>query len=170
MRWVFAYGSLVFRPGFAYVRREIASIAGWERRLDQGSPDHRGTERLLGRVATLVRAPDARCVGVAYAIDEAEADDVLAMLDVREQGGYTRFHVDASLASGESVRAVTWIAAPDNPWFLGPAPLDAMIAQIRAARGPSGTNLEYVARLVESMRTLGIDDPHLAALAERLEG
>ncbi len=31
--WVFGYGSLMWRPGFAYVDRRPALLRGWRRRL-----------------------------------------------------------------------------------------------------------------------------------------
>ncbi|MBC8071010.1 MAG: gamma-glutamylcyclotransferase, partial [Deltaproteobacteria bacterium] len=39
--WVFGYGSLLWRPGFAYADRAPALLRGWSRRFYQGSPDHR---------------------------------------------------------------------------------------------------------------------------------
>jgi cation transport regulator ChaC len=168
--WIFAYGSLLWRPGFVFARRSAAFLEGWERRLDQGSPDHRGTPEKLGRVATLVRAEGRRCGGAVYLIAESERAEVLAALDHRERGGYDRVEVDAILAdpAGDPVRAVVWVASPDNPYHLGPAPIDAMIRQIRAAVGPSGANVEYVLRLGETLRALGVDDPHVAEVAARL--
>jgi cation transport protein ChaC len=164
--WLFGYGSLIWRPGFPFEERLAAVAHGFERRLDQGSPDHRGTPERLGRVATLAPAPGRRCGGVIYRLAEDGAKAILDALDVREQGGYDRVELDATtVGEGRSVRAITWLAAPGNPYHLGPAPLDAMVAQIRGAVGPSGTNRAYVLALDEALRALGIEDPHVAEVA-----
>jgi cation transport regulator ChaC len=168
--WIFGYGSLIWRPGFLYRARRVAFIEGFERRLDQGSPDHRGTPERLGRVATLVRAEGARCGGVVYEIHETERDAILEALDLREQGGYERLVVSARLAepgAGE-VTATTWVASPENPYHLGSALLDAMIAQIEEASGPSGSNVEYVLRLAEALREHRIADPHVGEVEDAL--
>ncbi len=170
---VFGYGSLLFRPDFPYAERRGAYVRGWQRRLDQGSPDHRGTPSLLGRVATLVRAPEARCGGAVYTVESAHRDEVLALLDHRERGGYARIEVEAFLvgseiAPGAMVLATTWIATTDNPYYLGPAPFDAMVAQIRAAVGPSGANVDYVRKLAGALAELGVDDPDIARIADAL--
>lgn len=165
--WIFAYGSLLWRPGFPFERRAAAFLEGWERRLDQGSPDHRGTPEKLGRVATLIRAEGRRCGGAVYLVAEPDRDEVLAALDHRERGGYVRVEADAILVdpAGDPVRVVVWVASPDNPYHLGSAPIDEMVRQIRAAIGPSGANVEYVLRLCETLRALGVDDAHVAEVA-----
>ncbi len=166
--FVFGYGSLLFRPGFPYEDRLLATVRGFARRLDQGSPDHRGTPERLGRVATLARAPGAACVGAVYRVADADADAVLAAIDLREQGGYERIRVVAETAGGGSVDAVTWVASPGNAYHLGPAPIAEMVAQIRAAVGPSGPNRDYVIALDATLRGLGIEDPHVAEVAREL--
>ena len=168
--WIFAYGSLIWRPGFAHRERHVAYIDGFERRLEQGSPDHRGTPDRLGRVATLVRAEGARCGGVVYAIPVDESEAILTALDAREQGGYARIEVTATLAPPEegTVRAVTWVATSENPYHLGPASLDEMAAQIHGAVGPSGTNIEYVLRLAEALLEHRIEDAHILELSAAL--
>jgi cation transport protein ChaC len=168
--WVFGYGSLIWRPGFAFVERCAARVDGFERRLDQGSPDHRGTPARLGRVATLMPAPGRWCEGVVYHLAEDRAPAILEMLDVREQGGYHRFELTAHTieSTPREVRALTWVAAPDNPYHLGPAEVRVMVAQIRAATGPSGANVEYVLALDQALRGLGFADPHVAAVVAAL--
>jgi len=168
--WIFGYGSLIWRAGFPFERREAAHVRGWTRRLDQGSPDHRGTPERLGRVATLVRAPGARCGGAAYLVADHLADEVLAALDHRERGGYERISVAAWLDGGEVVSATTWIASADNPYHLGAAPLADMVAQICAAVGPSGSNVEYVVELARALEALRVDDPHIRAVSDALRG
>jgi cation transport regulator ChaC len=167
--WIFGYGSLLFRPGFPYETRLSAIVRGFRRRLDQGSPDHRGTPARLGRVATLIRDPLASSGGAVYRVAERDAEAVLRQLDHREKGGYERIEVDALLLDGSaSVRAITWIASPDNPYHLGPADLPQMVAQIRASHGPSGSNVEYVLSLAATLAELGIDDPHITEIARAL--
>jgi cation transport regulator ChaC len=168
--WIFGYGSLIWRPGFSYRARRVAFIEGFARRLDQGSPDHRGTPERLGRVATLVRAEGALCGGVVYDLHDLERDAILEALDVREQGGYERVIVNARLAEegAGTVPAITWVASPENRYHLGPALLEAMLEQIEEASGPSGSNIEYVLRLAEALLEHRIDDAHVSEVAQAL--
>jgi cation transport regulator ChaC len=168
--WVFGYGSLLWRPGFPFVERCPAFVEGYVRRLDQGSPDHRGTPERLGRVATLVAAPGGRCGGAVHRIPDADAEAVLAALDVREQGGYDRLELRATTLETppRHLSALTWVATPDNPYHLGPAPFAEMAAQIRAAVGPSGANLDYAMALDRALSALGFVDPHVAGVVAAL--
>jgi cation transport regulator ChaC len=166
--WVFGYGSLIWRPGFPFEERRAAFVDGFVRRLDQGSPDHRGTPERLGRVATLVASPGQRCGGVVYRLSHETAAATLAALDVREQGGYERLDLTAHVQGGGAVPAITWVATAENPYHLGEASLDAMVAEIRGAVGPSGANVEYVLALDRALRELDIVDAHVAALAAAL--
>ncbi|MEI8259106.1 MAG: gamma-glutamylcyclotransferase [Deltaproteobacteria bacterium] len=170
MAFVFGYGSLLFRPDFPHVPPpRVALVRGWMRRFDQGSPDHRGTPERLGRVVTLVPHEGAECAGAVFEITDENEASVLAALDHRERGGYERCTVDAQVrGTGERVRAVTWVARTDNEFYLGPASVEAMVAQISGATGPSGTNAEYVLRLARILGEWGIEDPHVAAVANGL--
>lgn len=162
--WIFGYGSLVWRPAFAYVERRPAAILGWRRRFWQGSIDHRGVPGAPGRVATLVPEEGARCAGVAYMPEPSRREAILAALDHREKGGYT--HHVAALHGQEGVfgRALVYVATPTNPNWLGPAPAARIAAQIRGSRGPSGPNDEYLLRLAEALREMGEHDPHVFEL------
>ena len=161
----------MWRTEFPFERRAAAVIRGWERRLDQGSPDHRGTPERLGRVATLVRTDGGSCAGAAYLVKEEDRATVLAILEHRERGGYDRVEVQATLPLEEvvtHVTAVTWVASPENPFHLGRTDLATMAEQIRAASGPSGTNRDYVLSLAEALAVLGVVDSQITALATLL--
>jgi cation transport regulator ChaC len=168
--WLFAYGSLIFRPSFAFVERRRAYVAGWARRFWQGSPDHRGVPDSPGRVVTLVAAPGEVCGGCAYRIEHDEADAILAALDHREQAGFERRILPLREEPGAEAFAdgLTWIAGEDNRHFLGPMPEPEIAAVIRERRGPSGPNAEYVVLLAEALRSLGIVDPHVERIAGHL--
>jgi cation transport regulator ChaC len=169
-RWIFGYGSLVWRPAFDYVERVPGAICGFTRRFWQGSPDHRGAPDAPGRVVTLVPEAEARCAGMAYRVAPGVWHDVLARLDERESGGFERLEVPIALhdASTREVPGLVYVAAAGNPNYLGPAPVEEIARQVRRSRGQSGTNLEYVLRLRDALEGLGVDDPHVAEIAALL--
>ena len=166
--WIFGYGSLIFRPSFPFVEKAGAWVSGYERRLWQGSTDHRGVPGAPGRVATLIEAPGARCWGVAYRIDRQDIAAVLAHLDHREKGGYERREVMLEFEGASPVPGTVYFASSTNPSFLGPAPLEEIVAQVRSAIGPSGRNADYVLRLAAALRESNVDDPHVFAVANAL--
>ena len=168
-RWIFGYGSLVWRPAFAHGERRPAFVDGFVRRFWQGSTDHRGVPGAPGRVVTLLPDPAGRVFGAAYRVPPEEEAEVMANLDHREKGGYERCEVTLHLHRGdrhevERVEGLVYRATPENPNYLGPASLEAIALQVLRSSGPSGANLEYVLRLAESLRELGAEDDHVFAL------
>jgi len=168
--WIFGYGSLVWRAGFPYAERCPAWIRGYSRRFWQGSTDHRGVPGAPGRVVTLVRDPDAVCFGMAYRLRAGDLEHVLDHLDHRERGGYDRERVPLHFEASERPVVTAWLyrATPANRNYLGPADLQAIAAQVRSARGPSGPNVEYVLELDRFLRHHRAEDTHVAELAQLL--
>lgn len=170
--WIFGYGSLIWRPDFAFSQRVRGFVRGWSRRFWQGSPDHRGVPEAPGRVVTLVPDPHESCWGVAYRLSEDTASATLALLDWREREGYQRheveFHAVDRTSPGGAWRALVYVARPDNRHYLGPAALENIALQIRSASGPSGANSAYVLELEAALRALDVSDPHVSEVAEAL--
>lgn len=169
-RWIFGYGSLVWRPGFDHLERSPGYIRDFARRFWQGSPDHRGVPEAPGRVVTLAPQPGTICRGMGYRVAPESWQDVLRLLDDRESGGFERIAVELyfSDASRSAAPALVYVAQAGNPNFLGPAPLGEMVAQIRRARGKSGSNAEYLLRLAGALRELDVEDEHVFDLAEQV--
>ena len=156
LSWVFGYGSLIWRQDFPFVESRRARIDGWSRRLWQGSHDHRGVATDPGRVVTLKKAPGEHCYGRAFLVEPV----VLEHLDHREKNGYERHDLTIYFDDGEEP-GITYVAPIGNFAFLGDAPVDEMIEQIRRCEGPSGRNIDYVLELARALRQLDIEDPHV---------
>jgi len=169
-RWVFGYGSLVWRPAFPFLERRPGYICGWARRYWQGSTDHRGVPEAPGRVVTLIPAPHCQCWGIAYRVAPDAWQRVTATLDHRERGGFDRKYVTVEFREPDhsAVRAVVYVATERNPNYLGPASDAEIAAQIRNAHGPSGANAEYALELAAALRGIEAVDDHVFTIADLL--
>lgn len=61
---------------------------------------------------------------------------------------------------------VIYVGLDTNPWFVGPLSIEEMSRLIITARGPSGSNREYLYNLANSMRDIApdVEDDHLFGL------
>lgn len=160
--WLFAYGSLLWRPGVEYDVQTPGRIGGWSRRFWQGSPDHRGTLEKPGRVVTLVPEPGRQVTGVVYRLLGQCHASTLEYLDHRESGGYQRCWVSVERREAGPVRALTYVALPGNPHYLGPADPATLRAHIMQSAGPSGRNIEYHQSLIAALQQLELSRGELA--------
>lgn len=163
--WVFAYGSLMWRPGFESLEAHRAIILGYRRCFCIYSVHHRGSHRRPGLVLGLDRG--GSCHGVVYRIAADKAAGVLAYLKAREQinGVYRQASAPVSLDDGSHRDAVCFIAETAHPSYTGRLPIARQARLIRAAEGISGTNLEYLASTLEHLAALGIRERELERVA-----
>jgi cation transport regulator ChaC len=118
---------------------------------------------------TLLPVEGARCWGKVYRVDPSREAETMAMLNHREKAGYA-LHTVAVNTEGGVLQAHVYVGGPQNPHFLGPAPFQQMLAQIRESEGPSGSNRDYVLQLAEALRGRAKpqDEADLFGLAEGL--
>lgn len=166
--WVFGYGSLMWRPGFAFRERHRAHLRGYHRALCVFSHVHRGTPATPGLVLGLDRG--GRCRGVAFQVPADEEASTLAYLREREQvtAVYLERRVRIRLDDGREVGAVTYVADRTHPQYAGRLPLEDLLRLVRQGVGVSGANPDYVRATHQHLIELGVSDPVLAGIAARL--
>ena len=81
--WVFGYGSLMWRPGFAFLERQAATLHGRRRACCIYSVHHRGTPERRGLVLGLAPGGATRCS--AFLVADADWSETYAYLREREQ-------------------------------------------------------------------------------------
>lgn len=170
--WVFGYGSLMWKPGFAFERSAPARLDGWHRALCIRSEHWRGTPERPGCVLGL--APGGSTVGRAFAIDAREEAAILEALDARENVRgylYERRKVPITLLdTGEVVSAWTYLARTADPRFERDLPRAEILRRLREAHGLGGSNLDYLRETVAHLAELGIREHELETLlAEALD-
>lgn len=150
---VFAYGSLLWRPGFSPASATPALLEGWRRSWCVDSTLHRGTPQQPGLVLGLVEG--GSCCGVLYEVKAGEEELVRRYLDEREmaEAGYVPATVLVRAARG-AVEALTYLADPERCDVLDPA---QTLARISSAAGSSGSNLDYVLQTLAALAGLPVD-------------
>ena len=168
--WVFGYGSLLWNPGFEPIEQMRADLPGYRRSFCMLSIHHRGTPEDPGLVLALDKAEATDlCAGLALRVDEREAEQVLQELRAREliSSAYVERWADLPLADGRRARAVTYVVDRDHAQYCCYG-LDQQAEIIARAVGGRGPNPEYLYKTADILRDLGIPDPQLDYLAEKV--
>jgi cation transport protein ChaC len=158
--WLFAYGSLMWRPDLDFTEQRVARLRGWHRRFCLWQWRFRGTPERPGLMLALDRG--GSCVGVTYKVVGPDLRAKVMPVWRREMRGrgYRPRYVLARTPEGP-VRALTFVANREGQRYAGRLS-DAEIAQrIALACGPTGPSAEYLLNTVAHCERLGIHDRHL---------
>jgi glutathione-specific gamma-glutamylcyclotransferase len=165
-RWIFAYGSLMWRPGFPVLEAAHAQLAGHHRCFCIYSTHHRGSAERPGLVLGLDRG--GVCQGIAYRVAGSEAPAIFDYLRARElvNGVYREALVPVTLAGQprRHVTALAFIVERAHPSYAPRLALSEQARLIRGAKGISGTNLDYLANTMRHLEELGIRERPLERL------
>lgn len=166
--WIFAYGSLIWDPGFACRERVPARLWGYHRAMCVYSHVWRGTPARPGLVLGLDRG--GSCRGIALRVAGAEAGAVIEYLEARERVTEVYFArtVPVTLGGGarrRRVAALTYVADRGHRQYAGKLPAAQAARLIRAGRGRGGGNVDYLDTTVRHLAELGIPDAPLSRLA-----
>ena len=167
--WVFAYGSLMWNPGFEYAEAKPGQLYGYHRRLCLWSVRYRGTVDHPGLVLGLDRG--GSCHGYVYRVARKLTASVVDYLCDRELliGSYDPRLVPVNLSDGRRVSALTFVCKPDHPHFARRLTMDETVAVVNAARGDRGCNRSYVINTVSHMDSMNIRNTELHRVAKRLD-
>jgi cation transport protein ChaC len=164
--WIFAYGSLMWRPGFLFEEASHALLEGAHRALCVYSIHHRGCKARPGLVFGLDKG--GKCEGMAFRVASHRAQDTRAYLARRENITHTyqatMKPVKLLDGSHRAVDALCFIADRHHPQYAGRPPLDAQAWLVRRSVGQSGRNLDYVVNTMLHLRELGVHDRELERL------
>ncbi|MBK0326355.1 gamma-glutamylcyclotransferase [Rhodobacteraceae bacterium F11138] len=168
--WVFGYGSLLWNPGFDIAHSSVATLKGYARSFCMRSIHHRGSEREPGLVLALDEAAGTDCQGLALAVRPGQEAQTLDYLREREliSSAYLEKDLPVTLQDGRTVTAVTYVIDPHHVQYCGGLPLEDQAHIIARAVGGMGPNTEYLFNTTDHLATMGLRDPDLDWLADRV--
>ena len=166
--WIFAYGSLMWRPGFGYLEASPARLHGYHRSLCIYSVVHRGTPEQPGLVLGLDRG--GSCRGWAFRVDPQQEADILAYVDGRElvTEVYRRKRLPVTIGM-RRVLAWSYVVRREHPQYAGQLAPDRLLDLVRRGVGRSGRCRDYLVSTVDHLESMGIVDGPLHSLAKALD-
>ena len=168
--WVFGYGSLLWNPGFQVGEQVVAVLPGYSRSFCMRSIHHRGTQDQPGLVLALDQDAAHACEGVALAVAAGHEDQTLTYLREREliSSAYLERRLDVDLVDGRRVNALAYVINPDHVQYCGGLPLEEQAQIIATASGGMGPNTEYLYNTATHLAQIGLHDPDLEWLSQRV--
>jgi cation transport protein ChaC len=168
--WIFAIGSLIWKPRFPVVERRPARVRGWHRAFCIG-PDtrFRGNPVAPGLMLSLDRG--GQCHGVALRMDPADPETTLEAL-LRAEPPLPPRRVRAVTPEGD-VTAIAFASDRRHFSYAGRLSETEVADRLACAVGHVGSMPDYLLNTIEHLEAAGIHDAALwrmqALVAERLE-
>ncbi len=166
--WVFAYGSLMWNPGFPHLEVRHGRLYGYHRRFCIYSHVYRGTPERPGLVLGLDRG--GSCEGLAFRVPAGEVLGVMDYLYGREL--VTEVYIPRWLRVATpdgGVRAASFVVDRAHHQYTGELGLEATAELIRQGVGVSGPGTEYLRNTVHHMEALGLATGYLGRVLQAVE-
>lgn len=163
---IFAYGSLIWNPGFAVSARHRATAIGWHRQFSIPLDHFRGTPEEPGLMLAL--ASGGTCEGLVLEVEPGtERDSMRAVLKrelvAHELAANSRW-IEVETATGRQ-QALTFYADPTDI-ELTDLPLQQQAYRLARANGAAGSGCEYLLRTAQGLQAAGIHDPYIWKLQD----
>ena len=158
---VFAYGSLIWNPGFAVGGRRRATALGWHRSFSISLDHFRGSPERPGLMLAL--AAGGCCEGLVLEIEPGtEAQSLRAVLRrelvAHELAANARW-IEVETARGRE-QALTFYAGPVGVQ-LAELTVEEQARRLACAAGAAGSGAEYLLRTVQGLAECGIHDDYI---------
>lgn len=161
---VFAYGSLIWNPGFAVQSRRRATAIGWHRRFSISLEHFRGTPERPGLMLAL--ASGGTCTGLVLDIAEGTETESLRAVLRRElvahelTGNACWIEVQTDRGREE---ALTFYADPVGT-EIADLSVEDQARRLARAAGAAGSGAEYLLRTVQGLADHDIQDDYIWTL------
>jgi cation transport protein ChaC len=168
-RFVFAYGSLIWNPGFDFVERGMAQLSGYHRSLCVYSNHYRGTPERPGLVLGLDSG--GSCRGAVYRIADPDWSAVLAYVRKRElvSGVYKEVVRGVRVGgSGPMVSALTYVVDKQHPQYAGKLAVGQIAKFVAQGHGLSGTSKDYVENTLKALKEMGLEEKKLQSVLSKI--
>lgn len=165
--WLFAYGSLIWRPEFSFLEQHSATLHGYNRSLCLWSRINRGTPEVPGLVFALDEG--GQCEGVVYRIAANQVKSIFPPLWQREMpsGAYNPQWVECQTEQA-LISALTFVINPNTDAYVPTMPIEQLRQVVHAAHGINGACIEYVLQTASALKRANIADPKLEFLMQHL--
>lgn len=166
--WLFAYGSLIWKPEFPALEMRRATAKGWHRAFSMLIRSHRGTPEQPGYMMCLDHG--GVCEGVVLKLNDSNIRAHLGLLVNREIGSDEALEsvrwIDVETPEGP-VRALVFYAAPHLlDYYHEAVPLPDVARVLARACGHWGSGAEYLYNTITHLEALGIQDDALWQLQD----
>ncbi len=162
--WLFAYGSLMWRPCFEHAEARPAMLRDYRRRFSIWTAHARGTPERPG-LGLALEPGSGHCSGLAFRLaPETMRASLEAVWDREMATGIYSAHWLRLATDDGDVTAICFVADPAHPQYAGDFGLDRTAEIIAGASGKLGTCADYLAETVAALTEAGIEDAELGVL------
>lgn len=160
--WLFAYGSLIWKPEMPHEEEVVARAAGWHRSFCLKLTRWRGTKDQPGLMLGLDRG--GTCQGLALKLPAGDPREQLHKLFRREMTAkpstYRPHWMKLDTASGP-LRAVGFVINRKGRAYAGGLSEYEVVGMLARACGHWGSCADYLYNAVTNLESRGIHDRHL---------
>lgn len=172
--WLFAYGSLIWKPELAHVEARKATAFGWHRSFCFRIERFRGTKDCPGLMMSLDRG--GQCRGVAFRLAPDGLREQLTKVLRREISVKPTNNIPRwiTVQSDQGpLRALAFVMNRNSRFYVGRRPLEEVADVLARACGHWGSGAEYLRNTVVHLEQHGIHDRNLwrlqALVANRID-